>query len=96
MVGSIPTSAHACGLLSTILWGILSDKLQTRPPIAFAITICNIVSCSVLAAAPSIGGIFFGYILNAATYSYGPIMIVCSPKAKKEDYVPSPNLYSHF
>lgn len=23
------------------------------------------------------GGVIFGYILNAATYSYGPIMIVC-------------------
>jgi len=64
------------GLVSTILWGLLSDRLQNRTYVALAITFVNLLSCVVLAIAPSIGGIFFGYIINAATYAYGPIMIV--------------------
>ena len=75
----IPTSAHACGLLATIIWGVLSDRLRVRTPVALAITLVNLVSCTVLAASPSIAGHFFGYIINAATFAYGPIMIVSRP-----------------
>ncbi|KAH8649148.1 major facilitator superfamily transporter [Xylariales sp. PMI_506] len=74
-VNVIPTAAYAVGLVGTIFWGFLSDKLNTRIWIAVAITAVNIVSNAVLAAAPSKGGIFFGYIINAATYAYGPVII---------------------
>lgn len=72
---SIPTGAHAIGFVTTILFGIISDRLRTRPPVAIFITIINIVSSVVLAIHPSTGGAFYGYFTNAATYAYGPIMI---------------------
>jgi ACS family pantothenate transporter-like MFS transporter len=64
------------GLVATILWGILSDRLNSRIWIALAITAVNLVSNSVLAASPTKAAIFFGYMINAATYAYGPVMIV--------------------
>lgn len=71
----IPTAAYAVGLVGTVFWGILSDRLNTRIWIALAITVVNIVSNAVLAASPSKPAIFFGYMINAATYAYGPVII---------------------
>ena len=72
---SIPTGAYAIGFVATILFGILSDRLRTRPPIAILITALNIISSAVLAAHPSTAGAFYGFLTNAATYAYGPIVI---------------------
>ncbi|KAH8203493.1 hypothetical protein TruAng_002364 [Truncatella angustata] len=74
-VNIIPTGAYAVGLVGMIIWGILSDRLHTRIWIALAITAVNLVSNAVLAASPSKAAIFFGYIINAATYAYGPVII---------------------
>lgn len=61
--------------MTTIAFGILSDRLRTRPPIAILIIIINIISSLVLAINPSIAGVFYGYFTNVATYAYGPITI---------------------
>lgn len=61
------------------MWGILSDRLHTRIWIALAITAVNVVSNAVLAASVSKATIFLGYMINAATYAYGPIIIVKTP-----------------
>ncbi|KAL1631217.1 hypothetical protein SLS56_004464 [Neofusicoccum ribis] len=78
-INVIPTGAAAIGLVSTILWGYLSDRLRARLPVAALITLVNVVGSLVLAIAPSRAGIFFGYFVNAATYAYGPIVLVGSP-----------------
>ncbi|ETS86533.1 hypothetical protein PFICI_00361 [Pestalotiopsis fici W106-1] len=74
-VNVIPTAAYAVGLVGTIIWGVLSDRLHTRIVIAVAITAVNVVSNAVLAASVSKASIFFGYMINAATYAYGPVII---------------------
>ncbi|KAF3009078.1 hypothetical protein E8E14_008180 [Neopestalotiopsis sp. 37M] len=74
-INLIPTGASAVGLVGTIIWGVLSDRLNTRIWIALAITAVNVVSNALLAAAASKATIFFGYMINAATYAYGPVII---------------------
>jgi hypothetical protein len=49
------------------------------------VTLLNVVSVALLAAHPSVGGNVVGYILNAGTFVYGPLMIV----SKHEPSVPS-------
>lgn len=78
----IPTGASAVGLVGTIIWGVLSDRLNTRIWIALAITAVNVVSNALLAAAASKATIFFGYMINAATYAYGPVIIVRTSASK--------------
>jgi hypothetical protein len=70
------------GLVSTIAWGQLSDRIGGRMWVALAITVTNIVSNTTLATANTKGGIIAGYVLNSATYAYGPVVIVSSPSRK--------------
>ena len=72
----IPTSAYGFGFLATIFFGFISDRLQNRTAVALVVTLMNLVSVSLLAAHPSIAGNIVGYILNAGTFVYGPLMIV--------------------
>ncbi|KAH7362656.1 major facilitator superfamily transporter [Plectosphaerella cucumerina] len=74
-VNTIPSGAYAMGLVSTIAWGQLSDRIGSRMWVALAITVTNIVSNTTLATANTKGGIIAGYVLNSATYAYGPIVI---------------------
>ncbi|KAF5655316.1 major facilitator superfamily transporter [Fusarium sp. NRRL 25303] len=74
-VNVIPSGAYAVGLVATICWGQLSDRLQNRPWIIFGISFVSMVSGIVLATSSTKGGIIAGYILNCTTYAYGPIAI---------------------
>ncbi|KAF4830757.1 Pantothenate transporter liz1 [Colletotrichum tropicale] len=74
-LNDIPTAAYAVGLVGTILFGLLSDKLENRIWVALIITSLNFVTCVVLAVVPSKAGAFFGYLVNPATLAYGPVII---------------------
>lgn len=73
----IPTGAYAIGLVATVLFTMASDRLRSRTGIAFVISLINLVAGILLASATSQGVIMAGYMINASTYSYGPVMIVC-------------------
>ncbi|CAH0044606.1 unnamed protein product [Clonostachys solani] len=74
-VNIIPTAAYAVGLVGAILFGFISDRLRDRVSVAFAIVLLNFTTCVVLATTPSKAGVFFGYLVNPATNSYGPLII---------------------
>ncbi|CAG9947977.1 unnamed protein product [Clonostachys rosea f. rosea IK726] len=74
-VNIIPTAAYAVGLVGAILFGFISDRLRDRVSVAFAIVLLNFTTCVVLATTPSKAGAFFGYLVNPATNSYGPLII---------------------
>ncbi|CAG9986771.1 unnamed protein product [Clonostachys byssicola] len=74
-VNIIPTAAYAVGLVGAILFGFISDRLRDRVSVAFVIVLLNFTTCVVLATNPSKAGVFFGYLVNPATNSYGPLII---------------------
>ncbi|CAH0025837.1 unnamed protein product [Clonostachys rhizophaga] len=74
-VNLIPTAAYAVGLVGAILFGFISDRLRDRVSVAFVVVLLNFTTCVVLATTPSKAGAFFGYLVNPATNSYGPLII---------------------
>jgi ACS family pantothenate transporter-like MFS transporter len=41
--------------------------------------IINLIGMIILAVGPNYGATFLGYMLNAASWGYWPVLYVCSP-----------------
>ncbi|KAL2820914.1 major facilitator superfamily domain-containing protein [Aspergillus cavernicola] len=74
-INLFPTAAQACGLVTTLLYSWLSDGLGgKRWQLLTVPAIMNLVGMIILAVGPNYGATFLGYMLNAASWGYWPIL----------------------
>ena len=78
-INLFPTAAQALGLVTTLLYGWLSDGLASHNPanrwaILIVPAILNFVGMVVVATYPTYGAVFFGYLINAASWGFWPVL----------------------
>ncbi|EHY53887.1 hypothetical protein HRR81_001369 [Exophiala dermatitidis] len=85
-VNLFPTAAQALGLVTTLAYSWISDGLGGKrwqlmiPPALF-----NFVGMVIVAAYPGYGATFFGYMINAASWGYWPIVYAWANEFCHED-----------
>ncbi|KAL2798660.1 major facilitator superfamily domain-containing protein [Aspergillus keveii] len=74
-INLFPTAAQACGLVTTLLYSWLSDGLGgKRWQLLCVPAIINLIGMIILAVGPNYGATFLGYMLNAASWGYWPVL----------------------
>ncbi|RDW87083.1 putative Major facilitator superfamily transporter [Aspergillus mulundensis] len=74
-VNLFPTAAQACGLVTTLAYSWISDALGgKRWQLLCVPAIINLVGMVILAVGPNYGATFLGYMLNAASWGYWPVL----------------------
>ncbi|KAF2014042.1 putative allantoate permease [Aaosphaeria arxii CBS 175.79] len=72
-INLFPTAAQAVGLVTTLLYGWLSDGLSRRWQIMLIPCAFNFIGMVVVVASPNFGATFFGYLINAASWGFWPV-----------------------
>ncbi|KAH7120749.1 retrograde regulation protein 2 [Dendryphion nanum] len=73
-INLFPTAAQATGLVFTLTYGWLSDGLNKRWQILLIPAIFNFIGMVVVATSPNYGATFFGYLINAASWGFWPVL----------------------
>lgn len=73
-INLFPTAAQALGLVTTLLYGWLSDGLNKRWQILTIPATLNFIGMVIVASYPNYGATFFGYMLNATSWGFWPVI----------------------
>jgi len=74
-INLFPTAAQALGLVTTLAYGWTSDALGgKRWQLLTVPAVINFVGMVIVAAYPAYGAVFFGYLINAASWGFWPIV----------------------
>ncbi|KAL4969802.1 major facilitator superfamily domain-containing protein [Aspergillus stella-maris] len=74
-INLFPTGAQACGLVTTLVYSWLSDGLGgKRWQLLTVPAVINLVGMIILAVGSNYGATFLGYMLNAASWGYWPVL----------------------
>ncbi|KAL4799619.1 major facilitator superfamily domain-containing protein [Aspergillus venezuelensis] len=74
-VNLFPTAAQACRLVTALAYSWLSDGLGgKRWQLLVVPAVINLVGMIILAVGPDYGATFLGYMLNAASWGYWPVL----------------------
>ncbi|KAF2788792.1 retrograde regulation protein 2 [Melanomma pulvis-pyrius CBS 109.77] len=73
-INLFPTAAQATGLVFTLSYGWLSDGLNKRWQILIIPATFNFIGMVIVAAYPNYGATFFGYLINAASWGFWPVL----------------------
>lgn len=89
-INLFPTAAQALGLVTTLTYSWISDALGgKRWQLLIVPAILNFVGMVIVASYPNYGAVFFGYLINAASWGFWPVLYVSSllliPSGKSED-----------
>jgi ACS family pantothenate transporter-like MFS transporter len=72
-----PTAAQALGLVTTLAYGWISDGLGgKRWQVLIVPAVINFIGMVIVASYPDYGATFFGYLINAASWGYWPVLYV--------------------
>ncbi|KAL4907731.1 hypothetical protein BDW74DRAFT_175511 [Aspergillus multicolor] len=74
-INLFPTAAQACGLVTTLAYSWISDALGgKRWQLLCVPATINFIGMVILAVGPNYGATFLGYMLNAASWGYWPVL----------------------
>ncbi|KAF2644628.1 retrograde regulation protein 2 [Massarina eburnea CBS 473.64] len=73
-INLFPTAGQATGLVSTLAYGWLSDGLNKRWQILVIPATLNFIGMVIVACYPNYGATFFGYLLNATSWGFWPVL----------------------
>ncbi|KEF52947.1 uncharacterized protein A1O9_10853 [Exophiala aquamarina CBS 119918] len=74
-INLFPTAAQALGLVTTLAYSWVSDGLGgKRWQLLTVPAVVNFVGMIIVAAYPNYGAVFFGYLINAASWGFWPVL----------------------
>ncbi|KAJ4377343.1 hypothetical protein N0V83_000168 [Neocucurbitaria cava] len=73
-INLFPTAAQATGLVFTLTYGWLADGLNKRWQILIVPATFNFIGMVIVASYPNYGATFFGYLLNATSWGFWPVL----------------------
>ncbi|KAF2026297.1 putative pantothenate transporter [Setomelanomma holmii] len=73
-INLFPTAAQATGLVFTLLYGWLADGLNKRWQILVVPAVLNFIGMILVVSYPNFGAIFLGYLLNATSWGFWPVL----------------------
>ncbi|OAL47188.1 retrograde regulation protein 2 [Pyrenochaeta sp. DS3sAY3a] len=73
-INLFPTAAQGTGLVFTLAYGWLADGLHKRWQILVIPAVLNFIGMVLVAAYPNYGATFLGYLLNATSWGFWPVL----------------------
>ncbi|KAJ4263408.1 hypothetical protein NW762_006227 [Fusarium torreyae] len=73
-INLFPTAGQATGLVTTLIYSWLSDGLGKRWQVLVVPATINFVGMVIVASGASYGVTFFGYLINAASWGFWPVL----------------------
>ncbi|KAL4783722.1 major facilitator superfamily domain-containing protein [Aspergillus varians] len=64
-----PTAVYATGIVGTVIYAVISDRLRSRWEVSIAIGLTFVVGSAILVANPPTAGYFFAFYLLGTTYA---------------------------
>ncbi|CAG9945696.1 unnamed protein product [Clonostachys rosea f. rosea IK726] len=84
-INLFPTAAQALGLVTTLAYSWLSDGLNKRWQILVIPATINFVGMVIVAVGPGYGATFFGYLINAASWGFWPVLYAWAIELMSDD-----------
>ncbi|OJJ61731.1 hypothetical protein ASPSYDRAFT_75763 [Aspergillus sydowii CBS 593.65] len=64
-----PTAVYANGIVGTVIYAVISDKIRSRWEVSIAIGLTFVIGSAILVADPPTAGYFFAFYLLGTTYA---------------------------
>ncbi|KAL2822269.1 major facilitator superfamily domain-containing protein [Aspergillus cavernicola] len=64
-----PTAIYATGIVGTVVYAVISDKIRSRWEVSIAIGLTFVIGSAILVADPPTAGYFFAFYLLGTTYA---------------------------
>ncbi|KAL5431090.1 hypothetical protein PMIN05_009738 [Paraphaeosphaeria minitans] len=84
-INLFPTAAQATGLVFTLAYGWLSDGIRSRWKVLVIPATLNFVGMVIVASYPSYGATFLGYMLNATSWGFWPVLYAWAIEVMHKD-----------
>jgi ACS family pantothenate transporter-like MFS transporter len=64
-----PTAVYATGIVGTVIYAVISDKIRSRWEVSIAIGVTFVIGSAILVSDPPTAGYFFAFYLLGTTYA---------------------------